>query len=225
MLTKGDFRAKALKICLRDAGLTESVTKQLDHILQEQFKPENYRELGGVAYFRNNWLELDLVHPPQIKEVEDSLVKFSQGDYSGLDSLSLFVNDAVDFHQKYHGEVILFNALRHYINAVYNKSKEDPNNLSLTEKERRNAIEIYKRLMKSYTVVPLDEHIDKPGFLGSFHVHPSGSKPSPADINSSSEDDLPALVFSALPTYPKTGISIYLLHLGNEELLYQGPLH
>ena len=172
VITKGDHRAEALKICLRDAGLTESVTRQLDHILQEQFKPENYRELGGVAYFRNRWLELDLVHPPEILEVEDSLDKFSQEDYSGLEKLSLFAGVAINFHRQNHGKDFLFDALEYYLNAVYNKFREDPDHLLLPEDNRKSLVETYKKLMSNYTIVPTHEHINQPGFLGWFHVHP-----------------------------------------------------
>jgi len=224
MSSKGYYRAEVLRVCLRDAGLNGSVTRQIGNILQEQFKPENYREIGGVAYFRNNWLELEMVYPQKIQEVERSLDKFSHGDYSGLEELSLFASEAVDFHQEHHGKNILLNAIKFSFKAAYKKHRDDSQDLLLSESERRSWVDRYKELMSHYTIVPLHEHIDQYGFLGWFHIHPSGSGPSPADINFSSERDLPALVFSALPTYQKTGIGIHLLHLGKSELLYQGLL-
>ncbi len=223
MSTKGHYRAEILRVCLRDAGLTDSVTKQIENILQEQFKPENYREIGGVAYYKNDWLDLRTVHPPEIQEVEKALNKFSEGDYSGLERLSLFANSAVDFHQEHHGKNPLFNAIKLSFEAAYEKYKEDPQYLIFSENERTTWVNRYKKIMSHYTIVPLHEHNNQYGFLGWFHVHPSGNGPSPADINFNS-DDIPALVLSALPTYKKTGIEIHLIHFGKSELLYQGPL-
>lgn len=224
MNTKGHYRAEVLRICLRDAGLNKSVIQQIGCILQEQFKPENYMEISGIAYFRNNWLDLEIVHSPELLEVDNSLEKLSNGDYSGLEKLSLFANQAVDFHSEHHGENVFFDALKVYFDVAYKTFKEDPEHHFLREMDRKKMVELYKELSGFYTIVPVHEHIDKPGFLGWFHVHPRGTKPSPADINSSSNNDIPALLISALPTYLTTGLQIYLLHYGKTELLYHGSL-
>lgn len=223
--TRGKFQAEVLRICLKTEKITESVSKDLDDILQEQFKAENYREVSGVALFKDEWLSLEIVHYEGIKEVEEALDKFSRGDYSGLEKLSQFAAQAVDFHEKHHGHDSMLSAMKNVFRVASNVYAEKLE-LPYTTERRKELVGKYNDyILGSYTIFPLIDYIDKKGFLGWFHVHARGTKPSPGDIADNRESDTPALVLSALPSYKETGIDIYLLHHGNVEHLYQGLVY
>lgn len=224
MKTNGDYRAKALKVCITKIGLVPASVADLEKILEEQFKEQTCIEISGAVFYKNNCLSLEMIYAQQIQEVVEALKLFQEGDYSSLKTLSDFAAQATEFHEEHHGKNTFFNAIYLSFQAAYQASVKDHRKISLSEKERKEWTDMYKELLRHYTIVPIGEKLKQQGFLGSFHVHGNGSKPSPADIAESLKVGCPELVISATSDYQQSGIKLYLIHAGSFELLYQGPL-
>ncbi|GEM_PF-6396194 len=202
------------------APLSAHIITQLTSILEEQDQEKS--EVGGAILQDQHGLELKVIKPLKVINLEKALAEFKEGKYDHSALLLNYLAETITNQKAYHSEksreILFLNYLQEEIQLTSTKRS--------SLETRNEIIEDYQRyiLGTSYPGELEELLVNSPYFRGVFHVHYNGSEPSPADISNNKKLSIPSLVLSATPKYKEEVIKLYLIHAGSFELLYQGLL-
>ncbi len=198
---------------------------EIDRVLQQQFKVDNFHEIGGSIFKKEDRLELRIVKSEITRGLDGALARFEHD------------NDDDARETLYQHALWVIGANGAYVDesnddfrimlglAKYLLERKDS-----TPEKRAGILSFYKHYMlqTAYRFYDTELGMKEEGFLGMFHVHNDGSEPSPGDLKAL-QLNMISVVISAEPDYHQKGIALYVIHSGappdqGYETLYQGPL-
>ncbi|MEK6939581.1 MAG: hypothetical protein AABX31_02530 [Nanoarchaeota archaeon] len=206
-------------------GLGQKAISKLLEIVGLQFQENTICEVSGVAYVEREsnlyQLGLDVVKSQNLIDIENAIKLFGQGDYSKVSILADYANTTCSSIEEVMELPIEFKTAR----ALFNFAAKSPEKILLLEKhDREKWVNLYLELLGSYVRYNLEEIQFPKDFLGFFHCHSEGSKPSPIDLKSTVKTGIPELVISTTTNYKTEGVSMYVCSQGEFKMVYQGLL-
>ncbi len=205
-------------------GFTDNFAQQLNNILQQQFDSNHFQNVEGSVFYRADDLELKVIVPEYIRFAEQALEQLAAGKNTNLELLSEFAGSvyqqlsagAVDHSED--GKKVV-----EALNSVLERIKKGKRFSSETMKEFARQ---YKNvvLRQFFIYDPKDFEVRDEDFRALFMVNANAEKPGQTEISLNAKTRNCILTVSAGENYQQKGLSLYLVHAGTSELLYQGPL-
>ncbi|MBU0470802.1 MAG: hypothetical protein KKA62_01845 [Nanoarchaeota archaeon] len=207
--------------------LSDNISSQIRTILEEQFKSGVYSEVGGSIFYHDEGLEMRIVKPKIMEHIDKALTEFEGGNYDNFPSLASYSDKMKESFLKYserNPDKYLFIDL---INECCQTFLKENNLLkNITEDIRKNFVDLYKKYIvgRTYFFLPSELGFSERNFIGIFHVHVAGSKPSIMDLDLNKRIRVANLLISTTEKYEQEGVSLYLIHSESYEQIYEGLL-
>jgi len=223
--TREEIQSEIIKCYFQESQLDEAIYKQISKILEIQYQIEASPEVGGFVFIKDDMsLELRVNKPAIQKELETCLSNFEKGDYSNIEPLYGFMQEAESIQASYldenDAELLVYKGVVQILEKLSLNSQ-----VKLSEEKRNNLSALFRKVINSFYAFKLDDIEEGDGrFMGLFHVHKKGTIPSGGDLVINKRHNIPNLVISSTHNYKQEGIEIYLVHSGSYERLYEGTL-
>ncbi len=205
--------------------ISKDTSSQLEKILEEQFREGRYGEVGGCIVPVGKRLEFEMVESREKQEIERALSDYEAGTIT-QESHQLLLKYAFyvkEHHEKHLGDKNPYVGVLSGIHEIFSVSPATGNFKRWNEQIRKKICLLYKEHILDM-VYPISFSEMNPDYIGLFHVHQNGTEPSPHDIEKNMIMPILDVVVSATREYRNEGITLYLVHNGAFETLYQGLL-
>lgn len=200
-------------------GLTDNFIQQLTLVLQQQFKPDYYRNVEGSVFQREDDLELKIIKPELLRFAESALAQLVAGNRANLDLLTNFADDVYYQSPREQEDTELFTGFKEFIERIQ-QGYQFPKDL------RKEFATHYQNFVLSrlFLYDPVDFKVLEEDFRALFLINENTAEPSQIEQKLNLQTKNSILLISANSDYVNSGVKLYLIHSGSFGILYEGPL-